>query len=287
MNQQGAAGQSRGSKYLNRAEKILIVGIDGSIGSSLFTRLPSLGFEVYGTSRNHSKLNTQVKFLDLENPNLDLLENEFSAAIICASVTDIATCESDPIQSHKINVIGTIALIDLLKQFGCFIIFLSTNAVFDGEKAFATIEDVPNPITNYGYFKREVEIYLEESKFGTSAILRLTKLMTNDVRFLIVWQELASNNQPIPAFINTMLSPIAIEDVVTSINTILGARESGIFQLGGLVEESYFDFAVNYFRDNPTSLALITKSIDPSVPPNTIRHNSLLTVLPNWNQTHA
>jgi len=287
MNQRGDGSQSKDSKTINRAEKILIVGIDGSIGSTLFTRLPSLGFEVYGTSRNRSKLNTQVKFLDLENPNLDLLENEFSAAIICASVTDIATCESDPIQSHKINVIGTIALIDLLKQSGCFIIFLSTNAVFDGEKAFATIEDVPNPITNYGYFKRAVEIYLEESKFRTSAILRLTKLMTNDVRFLIVWQELASNNQPIPAFINTMLSPIAIEDVVTSINTILGARESGIFQLGGLVEESYFDFAVNYFRDNPTSLALITESIDPSVPPNTIRHNSLLTILPNWNHTYA
>ena len=287
MNQKGNGSQYKDSKTINRAEKILIVGIDGSIGSSLFTRLPFFGFEVYGTSRDRSKLNTQVKFLDLESPNLGLLQNEFSAVIICASVTNIATCEGDPIQSRKINVIGTIALIDSLKQSGCFTIFFSTNAVFDGGKAFATIEDTPNPITNYGYFKREVEIYLGESKFESSAVLRLTKLMTNDDKLLVTWRELASNNQPIPAFTNMMLSPIAIEDVVTSINTILRARESGVFQLGGLVEESYFDFAVNHFRDSPASLALITKSIDPSVPPNTIRHNSLLTVLPNWNHTYA
>ena len=287
MNKQGTDSQSKDSKSINHAERILIVGIDGSIGSSLFTRLPPLGFEVYGTSRNRSRLNTQVLFLDLENPNLSLLQNEFSAAIICASVTNILTCESDPVQSRKINVIGTIALIDSLIQSGCFVIFLSTNAVFDGGKAFATIEDIPNPITNYGYFKREVEIYLEESKFGSGAILRLTKLMTNDARFLVGWRDLASNNQPIPAFINTMLSHITIEEVISSIYNILGARESGTFQLGGLVEESYFDFAVNHFRDSPASLALLVESVDPSVPPNTIRHNSLLTVLPNWNQTHA
>lgn len=287
MNQQGTTSQSNNSDIFNRTEKILVVGVDGSIGLNLFTRLPSLGYEVYGTSRNPSKLSNRVQFLDLENPDLNLLQTEFSAAIICASITSIATCESDPVRSHKINVFGTIALIDSLMKAGCFVVFLSTNAVFDGHKAFATIEDTPNPITNYGNFKREVEIYLGESKFGSSAVLRLTKLMTNDAKFLVVWQKLASNNQPIPAFINTMLSPIAIEDVVTSINTILEARESGIFQLGGLVEESYFDFAVNHFRDSPASLALITKSIDPSVPPNTIRHNSLLTVLPNWNHTYA
>ena len=287
MNLQGAAGESKNSKSSNRAEKILVVGIDGSIGSNLFTRLSSLGYEVYGTSRNHSSINKRVQFLDLEHPNLNLHQNEFSAAIICASITNIATCESDPVRSCKINVTGTIALIDLLLQSGSFVIFLSTNAVFNGGKAFATIEDTPNPITNYGYFKREVEIYLGESKFESSAVLRLTKLMTNDDKLLVTWRELASNNQPIPAFINTMLSHITVEEVISSIYNILGARESGTFQLGGLVEESYFDFAVNHFRDSPASLALLVESVDPSIPPNTIRHNSLLTVLPNWNQTHA
>lgn len=287
MNQQGNTSQSKNSDYFNRAEKILVVGVDGSIGLNLFTRLPSLGFEVYGTSRNPSKLNSRVQFLDLENPDLNVLQNEFSAAIICASVTNIATCESDPVRSRKINVIGTIALIESLLQSGCFVIFLSTNAVFDGGKAFATTEDIPNPRTNYGSFKREVEMHLEKSEFGSAAVLRLTKLMTNEARFLVIWRELASNNQLIPVFTNTMLSPITIEEVVSSIQTILGARKSGTFQLGGLVEESYFDFAVNYFRDSPASLALLTESIDPSVPPNKIHRNSLLTVLPNRDHTSA
>ena len=46
MNQKGNGSQYKDSKTINRAEKILIVGIDGSIGSSLFTRLPFFGFEV-------------------------------------------------------------------------------------------------------------------------------------------------------------------------------------------------------------------------------------------------
>ena len=222
-----------------------------------------------------------MQFLDLEHPNLNLYHNEFLATIICASLTNVATCETDPVRSRKINVTGTIPLIDLLLQSGCFEIFLSTNAFFDRGKAFATIEDVLNPITNYGSFRRQVEIHLGNLDMGCASVLRLTKVMTSEARFLVVWRELASKNQPIPAFTNTMLSLIAIEGIVSSIYNILKARESGTSQVGGLSEVSYSDFAVDYIKNNPASLALLTQPVDPSVPSSKIHYNSLRTVLPS------
>ena len=205
---------------------------------------------------------------------------KFSAAIICASVTNVATCESDPVRSRKINVTGTIALIDSLLQADCFVIFLSTNAIFDGKKAFATIDDAPNPLTNYGLFKLEVETHLKKFKGESAAVLRLTKLLTSEAKFITFWYSLAANSQPISAFTNRMMSPISIDEIFSSICIILKARQSGVFQLGGSEEVSLFDFAKNYFRNDPTCMDLLAEALDPSIPPDKIHYNSLLTVLP-------
>ena len=280
MNSRKVLGSTQVPDISHSELKLLIVGIDGVIGSNLFSTLPSYGWKVYGTSRDKSKTGSRIRFLDLKSPDLDLQNEQFAVAIICAAITSIYECEENPSESRDINVIGTIALIDSLLQRGTFVIFLSTNAIFDGSKAFFSITDPPNPLNKYGAFKLEVEEHLLKKKSADFAILRLTKLVTSQTNFIVTWNLLLEQRSNILAFSNRMLSPITMEEVESAISSIIMSKQTGVFHLGGQDELSYFDFAKKYFSDQPISLSLIRDCIDPLIPPNQIQHNSLLTLLP-------
>lgn len=280
MNYRNVLGSTQVLDISDSTSKLLIVGIDGTIGSKLFSTLSTYPWEVYGTSRDKSRTSSKVRFLDLESPNLDLHAEKFSVAIICAAITSIYKCEENSSESRKINVIGTIALIDSLLQSGTFVVFLSSNAIFDGSKAFYSINDTPNPLNKYGTFKLEVEECLLKKKNANFAILRLTKLVTDQTKFIVTWKQLLEQKSNILAFSNRMLSPITMGEVESAIYSIILAKQTGVFHLGGQDELSYFDFAKKYFSGQTISLSLIRDCIDPLIPPDEIQHNSLLTFLP-------
>ena len=71
---------------------------------------------------------------------------------------------------------------------GSFIIYLSSHAVFNGEKAFYNHNDTTCPITVYGKHKNEVENYLTKNIKKNSCILRLTKVITNNTPFNKKWE---------------------------------------------------------------------------------------------------
>ena len=280
MNYKNVLGSTQMLNISDSESKTLIVGIDGAIGSKLFSTLLTYGWEVYGTSRDKSKTSSRIRFLDLRSPDLHLQKEQFSVAIICAAITSIYKCEENPSESRDINVIGTIALIDSLLQSGTFVVFLSTNAIFDGSKSFFSVTDTPNPLNKYGSFKLEVEEHLLKKKTAQFAILRLTKLVTNQTKFIVTWNLLLEQGNNILAFSNRMLSPITMEEIESAISSIIKTKQTGVFHLGGQDELSYFDFAKKYFGGQPISLSLIRDCMDPLIPPNQIQHNSLLTSLP-------
>ena len=92
MNYRNVLGSTQVLDTSDSASKVLIVGIDGTIGSKLFSILSTYPWDVYGTSRDKSRTSSKVRFLDLESPNLDLHVEKFSVAIICAAITSIYEC---------------------------------------------------------------------------------------------------------------------------------------------------------------------------------------------------
>ena len=72
--------------------------------------------------------------------------NNYKIAVICAAVTDMATCEIKPIEYRAVNVIATKELI---------------NQVFDGERPYQKPYAPHNPIYEYGRQKADVEAFLK------------------------------------------------------------------------------------------------------------------------------
>jgi dTDP-4-dehydrorhamnose reductase len=225
-------------------------------------------------------------YFDLSEPNLNIDFSKYECVILCAAITNIAQCESEPEKCERINSINTIALIEKCVASKCFVIFLSSNAVFDGKKPFYKHTDTTSPTTKYGEFKVNVEKYIQDLPQNDACVLRLTKVITDSTPFIQNWKAAAENGNEIKAFSNRLISPIDIEDVVDSIQLLVERKNSGIFQLGSSEEISFYEFAKKIFTSEPNTLSKIVATQAPSIESN-IAYNSLAMNLPTKEQQYS
>ena len=197
-------------------------------------------------------------YFDLEKPDFKYLQNKFTSVVICASSNDNSLMEKEPHKHYLINVENTIRLIKEISKKNIYIIFLSSNLVFSGEKKFYKYNDKTSPRNLYGKFKVQVEEYLTNRLKDKSCILRLTKVLTKKTPFLERWKKDAKNGKTIKTFKNIYISPIDIENVVNKIHLLIKHKECGIFQLGGNEEISYTEYAYKFFKKSTYALNFIS-----------------------------
>jgi len=265
-------------QHNNKSRNVLVVGANSQIGSALIEHLRKESYNVFGTTRDVKNNNKDLLYFDFSEPNLSIDFTKYECVIICAAITNIAQCESEPEKCERINTTNTIALIDRCVISKCFVIFLSSNAVFDGKKPFYKHTDTTSPITKYGNFKLIVEKYIQALPLNKACVLRLTKVVTENTPFIQNWKTAAEKGEEVKAFRNRLISPIAIEDVVDSLQLLVERKNSGIFQLGGCEEISFYEYAKKVFSSNPNILSNIV-AID-ATEPIAADHSSLTTFLP-------
>lgn len=135
--------------------KILIVGIDGFIGSELFIRMSARrDTQVFGTSRRGNGID-----LDLIHPERATLP-EVDVTYLCAAMTRFIDCESDP-RSYAVNVDAPIKIAKMVQPSK--VVYLSSEAV---ERALHT---------NYGMQKALAEMGLRT--VCDPVIVRLSKVV--------------------------------------------------------------------------------------------------------------
>ena len=89
--------------------------------------------------------------------------HEFDAVVHAAGIASVDYVEKHPEESRKSNVAGTRNVVEAAKKAGCYFIHISTNAVFDGEKAPYRETDPVRPINKYGQIKVECERLVAET----------------------------------------------------------------------------------------------------------------------------
>ncbi|MBP7055801.1 MAG: SDR family oxidoreductase [Candidatus Omnitrophica bacterium] len=83
--------------------------------------------------------------------------NDIDIVIHTAGVADVDLCERHYDAAYSSNVTGTKAIVELCADAGAKLVYISTNAVFDGTKAPYREDDLANPINKYGEMKIECE----------------------------------------------------------------------------------------------------------------------------------
>lgn len=220
----------------------LIVGIDSAIGNALKNGLQTAGWSVWGTSRQKDHLKGQVFYLDLAKADIFHFEQPIDVVYLCAGITKMVNCNLTPDYSYLVNVEAQIQLARYFLNKGAHIVYLSSNAVFNGIKPRYKIADPTCPVTRYGEHKAIVESTLLSMTPDVS-IVRLTKVLTSDYPLILQWIATLKKNECIAPFRDLHLCPLSINTVTYCLKKIGEKNIGGITHLSGEDEVTYLDVA--------------------------------------------
>ena len=222
----------------------LLVGGDSEIGATTYRYLKTRNIPAAATTRRRENVDSNRPFLNFGDSIADWRPpNGTDAACIFAAIARLNICAADPIGSANINVTQTLSLIERLLADNIYVLFLSTNQVFDGTKPMMKVNAALSPVSEYGQQKAKVESQLHRyvNRGAPISVLRLTKVLSPRMPLLRGWIEKLSANAPIAAFHDMMLAPVPTSLVVQTINSLMASRITGIFQLSGERDVSYAD----------------------------------------------
>jgi dTDP-4-dehydrorhamnose reductase len=145
--------------------RILVTGASGLLGLNLaLTAATEAGGKhvVYGTVKEHllkTDLFTVIQ-TDLLSPGaverlLEQIQPDW--VVHCAALTNVDACEAAPAQAQKLNSELPAQLATYVARGGARLVYVSTDAVFDGLRGNYSEEDVPNPPNVYARTKLEGE----------------------------------------------------------------------------------------------------------------------------------
>ena len=226
----------------------LVVGGDGLIGRALARRLEGEGRTVLATTRRHGCAAARRPHLELaQDPSAWTPPQPVSVAFLLAAAANQLSCCADPAASRRINVDHTVALARRLVSLGAFVVFTSTNLVFDGEEARYQTCAAPHPTSEYGRQKAEAEQAL--LALGPRvAIVRLTKVLAAEMPLIGRWVESLKAGQPVEAFTDLICAPMPVDFVAEALARIGAQARGGLFHLSGADEVSYADLARSLAR---------------------------------------
>ena len=147
--------------------RALVVGGDSLVGSALQVHCRKLGLTVDASSRRaEARQAPGAIFLDLGDPDFTPLAQlaDYDVAFVCAAVTSMQACQSDPALSRRINVDNTLDLMRRLADRGTHLVFLSSSQVFDGETPMPDEAAPTAPKNEYGAQKLAVEQAIERRR---------------------------------------------------------------------------------------------------------------------------
>lgn len=232
--------------------RALIVGGDSLVGAAIELQCRSLGDAAEVSSRRRERAGL---FLDLRDPDFVLLERtRYDVAFLCAAVTSMQACQSEPAATARINVDNTIELMCRLADRGTHLVFLSSSQVFDGETSAPGEEEATNPRNQYGLQKLAVEQAIARHRLP-AAVLRVTKVLgTRPAGIFGDWLRALGRGETICAATNMSLSPVPVDEVASVARSLAVGRHRGIWHFGARDELTYFDAARLVASSRPVPL---------------------------------
>ncbi|MFI0429723.1 dTDP-4-dehydrorhamnose reductase [Mariniflexile sp. HMF6888] len=231
---------------------VLVTGGNGQLASCIKDiqhNYPALNF-IY----------TDYKELDVSNLNQmqSFFSNlgEIDYCINCAAYTAVDKAENEVEMAYKVNVEGPRNLATICAKNNIVLIHISTDFVFDGQKATPYTEtDHPNPISVYGDTKLKGEIEIQKT-LKKYFIIRTSWLYSeHGYNFMKTMLRLAKERDEISVVYDQIGTPTYAGDLAGIILEIIAFDKDnyGIYHYSNEGIVSWFDFAKAIFEESKLS----------------------------------
>ena len=247
-------------------KKLLIVGGSGLLGIN-WACLVRDDFEVILALHNR---NISLDGIETEKISIESIETLFEdlnrimpdIVVNAASLTSVEECEKNFIKAKEVNTDAASNIAIVCEELKIKLVHISTDHIFSGKNQFSDEYCEASPLNNYAKTKYQAEIEVKNSNpssliirtnfygWGTSYRHSFSDLIINNLR----------NNLQIHLFADVFFTPMLIDELVSSINELIGLNQCGIFNVVGSDRLSKFEFGLKIadcFGLNPSLIKSI------------------------------
>lgn len=239
-------------------DKVLLFGGNGLVGSR-FIELFSKTFEIKSPTAE------EVDILNKESIQSIVLEFNPDVIINFAAYTNVEEAENQVDDQngicYRVNVLGVKNISEVCKDLGKYLIHISTDYVFDGQKDLPyTEEDQPNPINWYGRTKFLAEQEVKKAG-GKNCIVRISmpyrakyELKRDIARFFL--GELREGKE-VRGIDDQSTTPTFIDNIARALSEIIKNRVEGIYHVAAKSQVSVFEFAKTIAKTFSLDVSLV------------------------------
>jgi len=227
---------------------LLVTGASGLLGATLVLTAQAAGHEVTGTFNRHRMQVPGTRMLKVNLADEMALRNAVTSIqprviIHCAAATNVDGCEEHEPDAVKMNVNSSSVLAEIAARTGARMMYVSTDAVFDGQRGGYLETDEPNPINVYARTKLEGERAVTGQ--CPSAIVRINTFGWSPQRkpSLAEWMlsQLEQGKQ-LAGFEDVWFCPVLVNELAEILLTMVAGNLSGIYHVVGAETISKFEF---------------------------------------------
>jgi len=233
-----------------RKRRILITGASGLLGLNMAleaSKVHTVLGQVHSHSLNVNDFETVQANLLASGAVQHLLDQTRPDWVVhCAALADIDACERDPQQARQLNSEVPRNLAMHVARSGARLLYVSTDAVFDGKRGGYRETDAPNPLSTYPRTKLEGEqaVAAEDSQ----AIIARVNLFGWSLSGKRSLAEFFFNNlsagRSCMGFTDIFFCPMLVNDLGLLFLHMLDAGLSGLYHAVGSECISKYEFGL-------------------------------------------
>lgn len=245
---------------------VLLLGGTGLLGKALIESCQP-GFRIQATYRRD--LPPTISFDGFAR--LDITDREAMIHLFqkikpdfvvhLAGVGSVDFAEKNQSEAWTINVGGTRHVIEASQQIGAKLIYLSSNAVFDGDHPPYSEESPRRPVNYYGRLKVEAEDLVQAGGLEYAIVRPILMYGWHYAHArenpVTMWIRLLKDRKPVKVVNDHFWQPLFVQDCADLIWRIICEDKSGVYNIAGPERLSLFDFALSAARVFGLDSALI------------------------------
>ena len=157
------------------ANKVLVTGASGLLGREILRQFVFNGWDALGLA--YSRVHGSLRKVDLcEEAQIEAVLDEFSPTVVVHSAAERRpdVVEKQTQSATALNVNATEKLASLCAKKNIYLLYISSDYVFDGNNAPYKPGDSTNPLNTYGQMKLDGEIAVR--KYNQFGVLRIPVL---------------------------------------------------------------------------------------------------------------
>lgn len=230
-------------------KRLYITGICGLLGNGIVKELSSK-YEICGVDISEVELDGCVV------ERYDLQDKEKLKKSICifnpdvvihtAAAVNVDRCECEKEYAYTLNVEVTKNISEICKENNIKLIYISTDAVYDGENETLYIEgEKENPINYYGETKLQGELAVKQIHNSLTLRTNIYGLNIQNKKSFGEWIVSALlADEELNMFTDVHFSPILVNELANIIDLCIEKNLSGLYHACGTGSISKYDFGM-------------------------------------------